>query len=142
MKLWGSSVWHHHVVEVTREDPTNNRGERKHRIRRLWSEQCGVLLIYVFLRIHLMGVNRPMCMYREFCVCIVAWQNGTRCRDSVKILCCYSHLAWLVFEGSITTCAFFRSENFFVTSSCFLGMVREKRGLRGGQGKVVCKRCL
>ena len=58
-----------------------------------------------------------------------SWQNGTRCRDGVNVLC-HSHLVWLVFEGSIPTCACFHSENFFVTCLlCFffgLGMVREK----------------
>ena len=44
-----------------------------------------------------------------------SWQNGTRCRDGVKLLWCHSHLVWLVFEGSIPTCACFHSENFFVT---------------------------
>ena len=33
----------------------------------------------------------------------------------VKLLWCHSHLVWLVFEGSIPTCACFHSENFFVT---------------------------
>ena len=28
-------------------------------------------------------------------------QNGTRCRDGVKLLWCHSHLVWLVIEGSI-----------------------------------------
>ena len=36
-------------------------------------------------------------------------QNGTRCRDGVKVL---PHLVWLVFEASIPTCACFPSENF------------------------------
>ena len=43
-----------------------------------------------------------------------SWQNGTRCRDGVNVLC-RSHLVWLVFEGSIPTCACFHLENFFVT---------------------------
>ena len=34
-------------------------------------------------------------------------QNGSRSRDDVKVL-----LLWLVFEGSIPTCACFRPENF------------------------------
>ena len=25
-----------------------------------------------------------------------SWQNGTRCRDGVKVLWCHSHLVWLV----------------------------------------------
>ena len=28
-----------------------------------------------------------------------SWQNGTRCRDGVKLLWCHSHLVQLVFEG-------------------------------------------
>ena len=43
-----------------------------------------------------------------------SWQNGTRCRDGVKVLWCHSHLVWLVFEGSIPTCACFHSENFVI----------------------------
>ena len=43
-------------------------------------------------------------------------QNGTRCRDSVKVLWCHSYLIWLVFEGSIPTCACFHiQKTFFVT---------------------------
>ena len=41
-----------------------------------------------------------------------SWQNGTRCRDGVKILWCRSHLVWLVFEGSIPTCACLHFANF------------------------------
>ena len=39
-------------------------------------------------------------------------QNGTRCRDDVKVLWCHSHLVWLVCEASIPTCTCFPSENF------------------------------
>jgi len=39
-------------------------------------------------------------------------QNGTRCRDGVKVLWCHYNLVWLVFEASIPTCACFPSENF------------------------------
>ena len=46
----------------------------------------------------------------SFVVCIV----GTRCTDGEKIvLWCHSHLVWLVFEGSVPTCACFHSVNFF-----------------------------
>ena len=31
---------------------------------------------------------------KSFVVHIVTWQNGTRCRDSVKVLSCHSHLVW------------------------------------------------
>ena len=44
-----------------------------------------------------------------------SWQNGTRCRDDVNVLWCRSYLVLLVFEGSISTCACFHLENFFVT---------------------------
>ena len=40
----------------------------------------------------------------EFCG-VHVWQNGTRCRDGVRVLWWHSHLLWLVFEGSIPTCA-------------------------------------
>ena len=46
-----------------------------------------------------------------------SWQNGTRCRDGVNVLQCHSHLVWVVFEGSISTCACFLSENFQVCDS-------------------------
>ena len=29
------------------------------------------------------------------------WQNGTECRDDMKLLWCHSNLVWLGFEGSI-----------------------------------------
>ena len=44
-----------------------------------------------------------------------SWQNGTRCRDGVKVLWCRSHLVRLVFEGSSPTCTCFHSESVFVT---------------------------
>ena len=59
----------------------------------------------------------------------------------MNVLQCRSHLVWPVFEGSIPTCACFHSENFFVTCFCccffycFLEIVREKRGGRGGRGE-------
>ena len=59
-----------------------------------------------------------------------SWQNGTRCRDGVNVLWCRSHLVWLVFEGSIPTCAGFHSENFLsLVPAAFF--VREKRGRQG-----------
>ena len=36
-------------------------------------------------------------------------------RDGVNVLWCRSHLVWLVFEGSIPTCACFPLDNFLVT---------------------------
>ena len=67
---------------------------------------------------------------------LCSWQNGARFRDGVKLLWCHSHLVWLVFEGSIPTCTCFHSEDLFVTCSCcFLRMVSEKRGGRGGRGE-------
>ena len=69
-------------------------------------------------------------------------QNGTSCRDGVKVLWCCFHLVWL---SSIPTCTCFYSENYFVTCSCFffcccccfLGIVRKKKGGRGGQGNYI-----
>ena len=79
---------------------------------------------------------------REFCG-MHSWQNATKCMEGVKMLCCYSHLVWLVFEVSIPTCTCFHSEKFLQLVSvaffsflyCHLGMVREKKGGRGGQGE-------
>ena len=48
------------------------------------------------------------------------WQNGTRCRDGVKVLWWRSHLVWLVFEGSILTCACFHLAKLIVTCVCCL----------------------
>ena len=47
------------------------------------------------------------------------WQNGTRCRDGVRVLWCCSHLVWLVFEASISICACFHEGKLFVTCFCF-----------------------
>ena len=52
----------------------------------------------------------------SFVVCIV----GKMAQDGVKILWCHSHLVWLVFEGSIPTCACCCPGNFFVTSLSML----------------------
>ena len=52
-----------------------------------------------------MHMNR-LSACREFCG-VHSWQNGTRCRDGVKVLWCHSHLVWLVFEASIPTCTCF-----------------------------------
>ena len=40
-------------------------------------------------------------------LCTNTRQDGTRYRDGVKVLWCRSHLVWLVFVGSIPTCACF-----------------------------------
>ena len=81
---------------------------------------------------------------REFCG-VHSWQNGTRCRDGVKVLWCHSHLyiVRLVFEAYIPTCACFHEGKLFLTCFlslfsflyCCLGMVSEKKGGRGGQGE-------
>ena len=81
--------------------------------------------------------------WREFCG-VHSWQNGTKCRDGVKVLWCHSHLVRLVFEASIPTCTCFHEGKLFLTCFlslffsflyCRLGMVREKKGGRGGQGR-------
>ena len=83
-----------------------------------------------------MWIGIGQCACSEFCG-VHSWQNGTRCRDGVKVLWCHSHLVWLVFEGSIPTYACLHSENFWdlFFCCCFLGMVREERGGRGGRGE-------
>ena len=58
-----------------------------------------------------------LCACREFCG-VHSWQNGTRCRDGVKVLWCHSHLVRLVFEASIPTCTCFHEGKLFLT--CFL----------------------
>ena len=60
--------------------------------------------------VHLVGVDR-LSACRE-CFGVYSWQNGTRCRDGVNVLWCRSQFVWLVFEGSITTCACFHLKNF------------------------------
>ena len=52
-----------------------------------------------------------------------SWQNGTRCRDGVKVLWCRSHLVLMVLRGPSHLCLF-HSENVFVTCSrCFFVVV-------------------
>ena len=71
-------------------------------------EHCGKSSAECY--VHLVGVDKVM--YFGFCASRVhSWQNGTRCRDGGKY-CCYSHLVWLVFEGSIPTYAFFIQKTF------------------------------
>ena len=56
---------------------------------------------------------------RSFMLCIVGrMEQDVENRDGVNVLWCRSHLVWLVFEGSVPTCACFHLENFFVTCSC------------------------
>ena len=71
-------------------------------------ESCGVSSAEC--HVHLVGVNRLSACRKFFWM--HSWQNGTRCRDGVNVLWCRSHLVWLVFEGSIPTCACFLLENF------------------------------
>ena len=42
-----------------------------------------------------------------------SWQNGTKCRDGVKVLWCHSYLVWLVFDASIPTCTCFHEGKLF-----------------------------
>jgi len=82
--------------------------------------------------VHSMHMNR-LSACREFCG-VHSWQNGTRCRNGVKVLWYYFNLVWLVFEASIPTCACFLQKTFcdlFLLLFCLfvlcLGMVREER---------------
>ena len=71
-------------------------------------EDCGVS--NAEYHVHLVHMNR-LSACGEFCG-VRSWQNGTRCRDGVKVSGYHSHLVWLVFEDSIPTGASFHSENF------------------------------
>ena len=53
---------------------------------------------------------------QNFVMCIVG-------KMAQEVLWCHSHLVWLDFEGSISTCACFHSEKFIVTCSCHLVVV-------------------
>ena len=52
-----------------------------------------------------LGANR-LCAHREFCG-VLSWQNGTRCRDSVKY-CGASHISfgWFLRVPSLHTLVF------------------------------------
>ena len=72
---------------------------------------------------------------REFCG-VHSWQNGTRCRDSVKVLWSHSRVVWLVFEASTPSFhegkLFFDLFHFVFFLYCCLEMVREKKDGNGG----------
>ena len=55
-------------------------------------------------KFHSLSLMHVLCIKTPLCV----W-----CRDGVNVLWWCSHLVWLVFEGSISTCICFHSENFF-----------------------------
>ena len=88
--------------------------------------------------VHLVWMNR-LSACREFCG-VHSLQNGTKCRDGVKVLRCHfpSTLVGLGFHPYMHLFSF---RNFFWHISvafflyCCLGMVREKRGRRGGWGE-------
>ena len=66
--------------------------------------------------VHLVGVDRVMYFQRVlWCAQLAKWH---KMQGWWKVLWCHPHLVWLVFEGSIPTCACFHSENLFVTCSC------------------------
>jgi len=88
--------------------------------------------------VHLVSMNR-LSACREFCG-VHSWQNGTRCRDGVKVFWCRSHLVWLVLRVQSLHALVFIQKTFcdlllLLFLYCRLGMVREKRGGRGGQGE-------
>ena len=76
-----------------------------------------------------------------------SWQNGTRCRDGVKVLWCHSHLVWLVFEASIpvhalvflqkTLCDLFLFFFFFFVLS-FRNGKRKERWEGKTHGQLFC----
>ena len=88
---------------------------------RLWSISNAEYLVY------LVCINR---LNREF-FGVKSWQNGTRCRDGVKVLWCHSHLVWSVFEVFVPTCTCFPSENFlWLVSVAFLFVLLCRDGKR------------
>ena len=76
----------------------------------------------------------------EFCG-LHSWQNSTRCRDGVKVLWYHSHLAWLVFEGSISTRAYFRTEKFLLICFCCFFIVRKREEKWEGRPRERCMLC-
>ena len=69
-------------------------------------------------------------MHVESFVCIVAWRNGTRCRDGVKIL-------WHHCHPFVQKTFFLRLVLFsFVCLCFFLGMVNREDGKGGPKGKM------
>ena len=87
------------------------------------------------LKVHAVGLSQPW-----FSNCSLYCRNDSEKITCVKVLWCHSHLLWLVFEASIPTCTCFHSDNFFLLLFlsflyCRLGMVREKKGGRGGWGE-------
>jgi len=93
--------------------------------------------------VHSMRTNR-LSVCREFCG-VHGWQNGTRYRDGVKVLLCHwfpSSLGWFLRLPSLHVLVFLQQtfcDLFLLLFSsflyCRLGMVREKKGGRGGQGE-------
>ena len=74
-----------------------------------------------------------------------SWQNGTRCRDGVKVLWCHSHLVWLVLRlPSLhalvflqkTFCDLFLLLFFFVL--LFRNGKREERWEGKAHGQLFC----
>ena len=103
----------------------------------------GVWCILMCMGSYVMGgcilmVNRLTCMLRVLWRAY-SWQNGTKCRDGVNMLWCHFHLLCLVFEGSISTCACFHSETFFVICCVFcfwlvfVGMVGKREAIWEGR---------
>ena len=72
-------------------------------------------------------IQRTNVYVESFVYTVHIWQNGTRCRNVVKVLWCHSHLVWLFFfcfflffEDSISVFTCF----FLVTcSGCFFFVV-------------------
>ena len=56
------------------------------------SFMCRTVVSEAKYLVHSMHMGR-LSACREFCG-VHGWQNGTRCRDGVKVLWCHSHLVW------------------------------------------------
>ena len=79
--------------------------------------------------VHLVCMNR-LSAYRECCG-VHSWQNGTRCRDGESVVVSFQS-SWLLRVPSLHTLVFIQLVSVAFFWYCCLGMVREKRGGRGG----------
>ena len=92
--------------------------------------------------LHSFCMQSRQAIYQKNTYLCKRWQNGTRCRDGVKVLWCHSHLVGLVFRVASLHALVFIQKTFmwlvpadFLFLYCCLGMVRKKRGGRGGRGE-------
>ena len=83
---------------------------------------CWTWLSFMCIKLEWAKLTTLFTMHNRLSVCgefcsVHSWQNGTRCRDGVKVLWHHSHLVWLVFEASIPTCTCFQKTLFLFPHS-------------------------